>query len=209
MPAGGHRGAGRAQRKRGRRRWWRAVGSATWPPAAVLRDWWRSLARSQRWLVGGGGTALVVLVAVAAVWASQSGSPAPRVRRYLAYTACLLTDSHGIAAAQAAQVWAGMQDASLATHAKVAYLPVMSGSTAAAADPYLSSLLQRHCAVVVATGTAQVAAVTAQAGRFPSVRFVVIGRVAARSHVTAVEGPASRLRANVAGLITAAMHDST
>jgi hypothetical protein len=85
----------------------------------------------------------------------------------------------------------------------------MSGSTAAAADPYLSSLLQRHCAVVVATGAAQVAAVTARAARFRSVRFVVIGRAAARSHVTAIEDPASKLRADVAGLITAAMHDST
>ncbi len=213
MPAGRQRGrmraAARAQRKGGHRRRGRAVRPPAWPPAAALRGWWRSLARSRRWMAGVGGAALIVLVAAAAVWASASGSPAPRALQWLAYTACLLTDSHGIAAAQAAQVWAGMQDASLATHAKVEYLPVMSGSTAAAAGPYLASLLQRHCAIVVATGAAQVAAVSAQAARFPSVRFVVVGPAAAGTHVTAVGGPASTLRAHVAGLMTAAMRDAT
>jgi hypothetical protein len=72
-------------------------------------------------------------------------------------------------------VWAGLEQASLATHAKVQYLPVMSGSTEAAAEIELSTLMQRHCRVVLATGAAEVAAVDAQASHYPSVRFGVAG----------------------------------
>lgn len=139
------------------------------------------------------------------VWAGLSGGPAPRARQYLAFTACLLTDSRGLASAQAARVWQGMQDASLATRAKVEYLPVMSGDSAGAAAPYVASLLQRHCDVVVATGAAQVAAVSVAAPEYPAVEFVAVGPAATVPHVTTVRAAAGRVRAEVAALITAAV----
>lgn len=140
----------------------------------------------QRWLVSGAGAGLVAVVAGVLAWVLTAGGPAPRARRYLAFTACLLTGSRGLAAPEAARVWAGMESASLATRAKVEYLPVMSGSTEAAAEPYVASLVQRHCAVVIATGAAQVQAVEAKAASFPSVRFAVVGATAGGSRVTAL-----------------------
>ncbi|MGH3190248.1 MAG: hypothetical protein ACRDPY_35980 [Streptosporangiaceae bacterium] len=46
---------------------------------------------------------------------SHHGAPAPSARQYLGFDACLLTGSRGLTGPQAAQAWAGMQDASLAT----------------------------------------------------------------------------------------------
>jgi basic membrane lipoprotein Med (substrate-binding protein (PBP1-ABC) superfamily) len=203
MPAGGRaRTAARGQRRpsRGRRgsRWAAGVVSG-------IRRWWGSLRRVQRRVVAACGLAAVVVVAGLLVWLGLSGGPAPRSRQYLAFTACLLTDSRGLASAQAARVWLGMQDASLATRAKVEYLPVMSGDSAGAAAPYVASLLQRHCGVVVATGAAQVAAVSTAAREHPSVEFVAVGGAAASPHVTTVRAAAGSVRAQVAALVTAAV----
>jgi hypothetical protein len=131
-------------------------------------------------------------------------TPPARARQYLAFTACLLTDSRGVAASPAAQVWAGMQDASLTTHAKAEYLPVY-GSTAAAAQPYLTSLIQRSCGVVLAVGAPQVSAVTADAGRYPSVLFVALSRAPGSRHVTMVNPATGQVRATVSRLISAAV----
>jgi hypothetical protein len=158
-------------------------------------------------MAGGAATGLVVLAAGLFVWHSSSSDTTPEAGEYLAsFTACLLTDSHGLAAPETALVWRGMENASLATQAKVEYLPVMSGSTAAAAAPYLASLLHRQCNVVVATGPAQVAAVSAQARKFQSVEFVVPGPALAGSHVIGLPVPAASLSAAVASVITAAVH---
>lgn len=75
----------------------------------------------------------------------------------------MLTGPDGLAGSQAAAAWAGLQKASLRTHAKVQYLAVTSGTTARSAAPYLASLATRHCGVVVAAGAPQVAAVGAVA----------------------------------------------
>lgn len=183
MPSGGHR-----RRK------------------SAWRRWWLALSPRRRFMAGGAATGLVVLAAGLFVWQSPSGTT-PEASEYLAsFTACLLTDSHGLAAPETALVWRGMENASLATQAKVEYLPVMSGSTAAAAAPYLASLLHRQCNVVVATGPAQVAAVSAQARRFQSVEFVVPGPALAGSHVIGLPVPAASLPAAVASVITAAVH---
>jgi basic membrane lipoprotein Med (substrate-binding protein (PBP1-ABC) superfamily) len=142
-----------------------------------------------------------VLVATAS---GSRATPPVRARQYLAFTACLLTDSHGVAGSPAAQVWAGMQDASLTTHAKAEYLPVY-GTTAAAAQPYLASLIQRRCGMVLAVGTAQVSVVTADAGRYPQVRFVAIGAAPESRGVTTVDPADGQVRASVARLISAAV----
>ncbi|HEX9536961.1 MAG TPA: hypothetical protein VGA04_02150 [Streptosporangiaceae bacterium] len=213
MPTGGQRGrmlaAARATRTPARHRWRSPPERAAGAGRPAPRGWWRALSPRRRFLTGGGAAALVLLAAGLLLWPSSSGDTTSGAREYLAsFTACLLTDSHGLAPTETALVWRGMENASLATQAKVEYMPVMSGSTAAAAAPYLASLLQRHCNVVVATGPAQVAAVRAQARRFPSVQFVVPGPVLAGSHVIGLRVPAAGLPAAVANVITAALHRS-
>jgi basic membrane lipoprotein Med (substrate-binding protein (PBP1-ABC) superfamily) len=149
-------------------------------------------------LVAGGCVALVLVL-------SSVSAPVPRARQYLAFTACLLTDARGLGGPVAAPAWAGMQAASLATHAKVEYLPVMSGPTAADAAPVLASLVARQCKVVVAAGQAQAAAVAASARRYPAVRFAVVGGRAAGPNVTEVTGTAAVVRSSVAGLVSNAV----
>jgi hypothetical protein len=167
---------------------------------AVLR-WWRRLDGRGR---GAFCAVLVVIVGAAvALLVTSGGGPAPRARQYLAFTACLLTDSRGLAGPQAAAAWAGMQDASLATHAKVQSLAVPPGSSSAA--PYLASLVLRKCAVVVATGPAQVAAVAADAGHFRSVHFCVVGGGASGPNVTVLRGSAGAVKSAVAALVTSAV----
>jgi hypothetical protein len=133
--------------------------------------------------------AAAILLAALVVWLvwPDKREPPPRERPYLDYTACLLTDAQGVAGAAAAPVWAGMQDASLATHAKVQYLPVTGEATAANALPYLTNLVQRRCAVVFAVGPAQVAAVAADAAKHPAVRFVVAAGPASGANVTTID----------------------
>jgi hypothetical protein len=109
------------------------------------------------------------------VWWSDVSSPAPRARQYTDCSACLLTGAQGVIGAQAAPVWAGMRDASLATRAKVSYLPVTGAQTRENAAPFLAGLVQRRCDVVVAVGDAQVSAVAVAASGYPKVRFVVVG----------------------------------
>jgi hypothetical protein len=97
--------------------------------------WLRRRTATQRWLLVT-GSALVVAVAVGwAVWPSQ---PAPRARQYLEFTACLLTDDHGITGPEAAPVWAGMQEASLATRAKVQFASVVGRQSVENAVPFLT-----------------------------------------------------------------------
>jgi hypothetical protein len=131
-----------------------------------LRRWW--------WAVA----AAIVVVGVG-TWLVWPSAPAPRARQYKAFTACLLTDTQGVAGSQAVPVWSGMQQASLATRAKVEYLPVIGPATVANARPFLAGLLQRHCGVVIGVGPIQAAAVEASAPTATDVRFGGVGRVCA------------------------------
>jgi basic membrane lipoprotein Med (substrate-binding protein (PBP1-ABC) superfamily) len=189
------------------RKVWRA-GDRRWPT--------RTRRRPGRWfwlaagVVAAAGCAAGIL---AAMPGGGTAAPPARARQYLAYTACLLTDSRGLTASPASQVWAGMEDASLATHARVQYLPVpasaQAGTQDAGAESYVATLVLRHCGVVLATGAAQVSAVTAEAGRYPAVRFVVVGGTAHGANVTAVNPAPGGLRAEVAHLVTTAVTAAT
>jgi hypothetical protein len=137
------------------------------------------------WIGAAVGVVLGALV-VWLVWPEKRPEP-PRARPYLDYTACLLTDAQGVAGAAAAPVWAGMQDASLATHAKVQFLQVTGEATVGNALPYLATLVQRRCAVVFAVGPAQVAAVAADAAKHPAVQFVVAGGSSPASNVAVID----------------------
>lgn len=167
---------------------------------------------ARTWRLLGGGIAVAgvvagVVVALTGTGASSQTRPLPptRARAYDARQACLLTGARGLADPAAAPVWAGMQDASAATHAKVSYLAVPEEQTPANAAPYLATLAARDCTVVVAVGAAPAGAVSATAPRFPRIQFVVAGGApgAAGPNVTEVTGG----RAGVASAVTTALHD--
>jgi hypothetical protein len=102
------------------------------------------------WLAAGA----CVAAAGAVAWALWPSNPAtaPQARHYLNVTACLLTDSRGIApGTPGAPAWAAMQNASLATHVMVSYLP---DSGPGNATVMLDTLVQRHCGVIITTGAA-------------------------------------------------------
>lgn len=151
---------------------------------------------------------LVAVVAAVTLLAGRgpSATPAAGARAYSSFRACLLAGSGGIADPQAAPVWAGMEDASLRTHAMVSYLAVTGPAEPGVARPFLNSLVLRHCDVIVASGAAQRAAVLAEARGFSGVRFVLAGGAApgpvAGGNVTAVASGAAE-RSAVASVIAA------
>jgi hypothetical protein len=166
-------------------------------PGSRAAAWWTR----RRW-VATVGLATVGLLAVAlwVVW--PRSEPAARARPYLAFTACLLTDDRGVAGTAAGPVWAGMQDASLATGAKVQYLPAVGATQGSEVAPYLAALVQRHCDVVVAVGAAQVAAVADAAAKYPRTRFVAVGAAPVHANLVVVdERSAARVRERVAALV--------
>jgi basic membrane lipoprotein Med (substrate-binding protein (PBP1-ABC) superfamily) len=136
-----------------------------------------------------GGLAALVAVAGAAwlLWPSPSPPP-PRARQYLEFTACLLTGPQGIAGRDAAPVWAGMQQASLATHAKVQYVSVTEPQTTENASAFLASLARGNCDLVFTTGAKPAAAADRDAGAYPDVTFYVLGRGTDASNLTHVDG---------------------
>jgi basic membrane lipoprotein Med (substrate-binding protein (PBP1-ABC) superfamily) len=147
-------------------------------------------------------------VALSGCSAAGPAAPASRARAYASVKACLLTGAQGVAGSPATQVWAGMQDASLQTHAQVSYLAVSGPATKANALPFLWSLLVEHCNVVIASGSAEQAAALADAAKFPAVRFVMAGLAGdgpvGGSNVSAVSaGPSGGLRGAVAAAVAA------
>jgi hypothetical protein len=167
-----------------------------------------------RWVL----LALCVAVAGVGIGLAVSGAPlpwspagqalpTPRARVYENVDACLLTGASGLSDPVAAQEWAGMEDASKATSARVSYLAVTGPATVAQAEPFAGSLLVSGCKVVVAAGAAPRAAALAEAGRFGSVRFVVTGPAAGSSpNVTALVFTSSGLRSGVASAVEADVH---
>ena len=138
------------------------------PPAC--RRWWRHRRAT-------GVAAAVALVGCAAAVMALLGSstPAPaRSRQYTAHQACLLTGPNGIASGNDATVWAGMEDASLATRAKVSYLTVNGPQTSGNALPYANTLVQRDCDLVIGTDTAPVQALTQLARSAPRTHFLLV-----------------------------------
>lgn len=163
--------------------------------------------RGQRFLLMS-GIAAVAASGIALSGCSTAGpaAPASRARAYSSVKACLLTGAEGVAGPAAAQVWAGMEDASRQTHAEVSYLAVSGPATATNALPFLGSLLVERCAVVVASGSAEQSAALADAAKFPAVRFVITGGTSdgpvAGSNVSAVSaGPSGGLRGAVAAAV--------
>ncbi|MFJ8004167.1 hypothetical protein [Streptomyces fagopyri] len=153
-------------------------------------SWFAAAARSARlWLQELGGRTIALLavavvvvaaVAVTGYFLSRTDTgrrlPDTGARSYQDVDACLLTGEDGITAGTtAAEVWRGMRDASLRTHARVSYVPVTGEQSAANAGPYLDGLLQRSCDVVLAAGSPEVEAAERAAPLHRTVGFVLVG----------------------------------
>jgi len=151
------------------------------------------------------------LAVAGAPWSSSGGPGLPasqtKARVYENVDACLLTGARGLADPAAAQFWAGLQQASQATTARVSYLAVTGPGTEAAAEPFAGSLLVQGCKVVAAVGAPERAAALAEAGRFAAVRFVVAGPAAGSPpNVTVLAFTPSGLTAGVASAVEAGVH---
>lgn len=150
------------------------------------------------------GVAVAGITAGVLVLVSGGGSAPPaRARIYANVDACLLTGAAGVSDPAVAPVWAGMEDASLSTHARVSYLTVTGPATEANALPFLGSLLVRGCKVIVAVGAPERSAVLTDARRFSATKFVIFGAASAPSNVTAVAFSAAGVRSTVAGVVRA------
>lgn len=170
--------------------------------AAAGLDRWKRLAPKWRAAL----VAVLAAVVAACVWlALPAPSDEPRARQYLAFKACLLTDSHGIAGKEAAPVWEGMRRASLKTHAKIQYLAVPDPATVANARPYLASLVQRDCGVIIAAGDLATDTVTANARSFTKAHFVVLGKAGTAANVRAVATSGAPVPAAVERIVSEAV----
>lgn len=99
-----------------------------------------------------------------------------------------------------------MQKASLRTHAKVQFLATYGPDTAQNAIPYLNTLVQRQCSVIVAADPAPVGAIVSDAHRFPDTTFVVVGKKTTNQpNVVVVPLQAGRTADEVARTVVAAM----
>ncbi|MET9464818.1 BMP family ABC transporter substrate-binding protein [Streptomyces sp. NPDC006544] len=173
-----------------RRTWRNRAEEATPGNGALLGRVLAKAARAPRGRAGwtAGGAAALVL-ALVGVWmfagGGQDGPPDPRARQYKEFDACLLTDEKGIVGgAAAAPVWEGMQKASLETHTRATYVPVVGEPSAANALPFFNSLMQRQCDVVLAVGAAQVEVAQAGAKDHPKAHFVVVDGSRSAGNVT-------------------------
>jgi hypothetical protein len=141
--------------------------------------------RRYRWWIAGCGVAGVGLVLTIVLWPAGRHLPPSRARVYTDASVCLLTGSAGVVSSQAAPVWSGMESASLRTRAKVSYLAVVGEDSAANAVPFLDTLVQRQCGLVIAVGSSEIGAVRRRASVYPGTRFAVIG-AGTGGNVTAV-----------------------
>ncbi|MFF9361848.1 type 1 periplasmic-binding domain-containing protein [Streptomyces griseoluteus] len=163
------------------RRGWRAKNKA--PENRYKRGLLRAMTAAARlsrdrraWIAAG---AVLLVAVVAGVWAHlagrQDGPPDTRARQYKEFDACLLTGDKGIAqGTDAASAWQGMQRASLKTRARINYVPVTGAQSVANTRPFLNSLMQRHCGVLVAVGAPQARVAREAAADHAEVRFVLV-----------------------------------
>jgi hypothetical protein len=126
------------------------------------------------WLAFGIAAVLAAGFAAWGLWSRPAA--APQARQYLNATACLLTGKAGIAPdTPAAQEWASMEAASVATHVMVSYLP---GTGPADVPVMLNTLIQRQCGVII-TADASPAQVLNAAQAYPQQHFLLVTALSA------------------------------
>lgn len=94
-----------------------------------------------------------------------------------------------------------MQDASLATRAKVSYLAVAGPQTVGNAIPYANTLVQRQCNAIVGVGQTQVDAINEIAAANKSAKFIVVGGTSSAANVTAVAADRPAVAQLIKGLV--------
>lgn len=167
----------------------------------MIRQWLSGRRRVSALMAAG------VLVIGAVLWATLSSTgPKPRSRKYLAFKACLLTDAQGVTGKEAAPVWSGMERASLKTRAKVQYLPAFGPATTANTQPYLHTLIQQQCNVIVAVGAGPVAAATAEAPNNPHIDFDIVAGDTTGRNVTTLNSPPDQMSVTVSNAIIHQVH---
>ncbi|MEU7056878.1 hypothetical protein [Streptomyces sp. NPDC046197] len=170
--------------------------------------WLRSLSGRTIALAAGALVVVGALVVAGVLLSRPDGRPPipdTRARHYTEADACLLTGKDGITSGTtAADVWQGMQDASLKTHARVSYAQVTGEQSAGNARPFLNGMLQRSCDVVLAVGRPEVTAAAQTAAQYRKVGFVLVGGERGGANVTAL-GVGDGLRADVARAVERAV----
>jgi hypothetical protein len=181
----------------------RLHGSARVKPALVRS---RLPGGRRRWWIAGALT-VVLLAAGLLTWVLwPEPETDPRARVYTEANACLLTPADGVTGKDAAPVWAGMQQASLATRGKVQFLEVDGPQTAQNAATYLATLVAGKCDLVLAAGPGPNAAVAATASDHPDVPFVVVGQGSTSGNVSVVPSASpDRVTAQIAEHVSAAL----
>ncbi len=88
----------------------------------------------------------------------------------------------------------------------MSYLPVVGPQTAANAQPFAETLIQRRCQVIVAVGEIEVGAVATEASRHTDVRFVLVGGHTGGDNVSVVPLDSRQgIRPAVADAVTRAL----
>jgi hypothetical protein len=159
---------------------------------------------AQAWLARGVLSVAAAGMAAGLLAACSSGGAPSRARAYANVDACLLTGPRGVSDPAAAPVWAGMEDVSVTGRVRASYLEVPDPVTPVSALSHLGSLLVQKCTLIIAVGGPERAAVLTEAGRFPSVRFVVLGAAGqVPPNVDALAFTTSGIRAAVADAVRA------
>lgn len=160
------------------------------------------------WVVAAAGVGVAGVVALVLWWPSggEPGLPPARARVYADFSACLLTGAQGLASPGVAPVWAGLQDASGDTGVEVSYLAAAGPTTDANFLPYVNSLVQRRCDVVLTVGEPGATVALAQAGAHPAIRFVIVGGSGHPSANVSPVGVTGHVREDVADAVREAAH---
>lgn len=118
----------------------------------------------------------VVLILVAwLTWPGPTPPEPPRAREYRDFDICLLTDRQGIQGSPASEVWQGLQPVSVETASRVTFLAVSGEQTTEVATQFVATQVQQQCDIIVAVGEPAATAAASSAGRYPQVKFVVVG----------------------------------
>jgi basic membrane lipoprotein Med (substrate-binding protein (PBP1-ABC) superfamily) len=108
---------------------------------------------------------------LAIAWLTHSSKPhvvANNISRN--FRACLVADQQSTSAAQAA--WSGMRDAARNTPVNAQRLIVPEGASATTLVPYVNSLVQRKCGLIISVDASLRTAVTTAAQRNPREQFI-------------------------------------
>ena len=141
---------------------------------------WRGMAstwarRHRATAIGAGATgAVLVGLAIWALWPSAPQSQTVRARVYRDLDVCMLTDSKGITSTPAAPAWQGMQNYSHDTAVRISYVPVIGPATAQNASQYLAGLIQRHCRIIIAAGKLEGTVAETAAKSHPGTGFILL-----------------------------------